>query len=275
MYELYDNHWRYFNSSTTMKLCVIFSIFLHSFVGYSLLLSVNPSKPKPKAVSVQVSITSPTVPDSEIKQVDNAPPPPPPPPPPPDEDKLKEEKAKADKAKSDKLKEEKAKADKAKADKAKADKAKADKAKADKAKADKAKADKLEKERLEKERLEKEKEPPPEVVAKAQPIEGVQKKTLPDVLTTWAGLVQRKVHSKWRMPGGVKVIEENKEVHISFWVDRNGKILGTPEVVKAADDPALAKAGLLAIKLAEPLPKLPNEFMGTEQQILYVFTLKE
>ena len=242
MNDLYDNHWQYIKSSWTMKLCVVFSVLLHVFLGYSLLLKMHQPKPKPIPVSVQVEFTSPPIPDSDLKQADNAPPPPP-----------KKSEPKKPEPKPEPPKKTEPKKPEPKPVPPKKSEPKKPEPKPEPPKPV---------------------EPPPEVVAKPKE-QGIQKEALPHILSAWAALVQRKVDQKWRMPGGVLLTDANKEIHISFWVNRDGKILGKPEIVKSAADPRLGEAGLKAIKLAEPLPKLPNEFTGNEQQVMYVFTIKK
>ena len=112
-------------------------------------------------------------------------------------------------------------------------------------------------------------------MAKAQPEQGVQTESLPHMLSGWARMVQRKVHGQWRKPSGIKITANDSQAHISFWVDRNGNLLGRPEIIKNATNPALGESGLRAIQAALPLPPLPNEFEGTEQQIVYVFSLTD
>ena len=117
--------------------------------------------------------------------------------------------------------------------------------------------------------------PRPEIVAKAPPpaSKGVQRQQLPPILNAWGRLVQRKVEKYWQIPGGVLLTEENREVHISFWVDRDGRLLGRPKIVKDASDPALGESGIRSILMAEPLPPLPMEFRGRQQEVVYVFSL--
>jgi TonB family protein len=97
---------------------------------------------------------------------------------------------------------------------------------------------------------------------------------LPTVLDGWARLVQRKVEKFWQPPAGLRLDVENQAV-ISFWVDRQGNLIGKPEIVKAAADAELGETGVRAILLAAPLPPLPEDFKGQEQQVIYVFTLVE
>jgi TonB family protein len=257
MNDLYDNHWQYIKSSWTMKLCVVFSVLLHVFLGYSLLLKMHQPKPKPIPVSVQVEFTSPPIPDSDLKQADNAPPPP------PKKSEPKKPEPKPEPPKKSEPKKPEPKPVPPKKSEPKKPEPKPVPPKKSEPKKPEPKPEPP-----------KPVEPPPEVVAKPKE-QGIQKEALPHILSAWAALVQRKVDQKWRMPGGVLLTDANKEIHISFWVNRDGKILGKPEIVKSAADPRLGEAGLKAIKLAEPLPKLPNEFTGNEQQVMYVFTIKK
>lgn len=259
MHELYDSHWDHFNSSQGMKLSIAISVIFHAFAGYWVMMELYAPIPKPKPITVQLEFVAPFVPESEIKQAENAPPPPPPPPPPP---KKEEPKPKPEPKPEPKKEEPKPKPVEKKPESKKVEK-KPDPPKP-KPKPPKPKP---------KPPAPKPPEPKPEVVAKAQPVQGVQTKSLPHILSTWGRMVQRKVDMQWRKPSGVKMTQDNYQVHISFWVDRNGNLLGKPEIVKKATDLALGESGLRAIQAALPLPPLPNEFEGSEQQIVYVFSL--
>jgi len=117
--------------------------------------------------------------------------------------------------------------------------------------------------------------PQPEVVAKAPPPKmGVQREQLPPLLNAWGRSVQRKVEKYWIVPGGISLSEANQEVHISFWVDRDGRLLERPKIVKDAMDPALGESGIRSILMAEPLPPLPMEYREKQQQVVYVFSLR-
>ncbi len=117
--------------------------------------------------------------------------------------------------------------------------------------------------------------PAPEVVAKAPPASsGVQQSQLPSALNMWGRQVQRKVEKYWAAPGGLQLSPEDREVHISFWVDRGGMLLSQPEVVKAANA-SLAQSGINAIVSAQPLPPLPLEYAAEKQQVVYVFTVMD
>jgi TonB family protein len=96
---------------------------------------------------------------------------------------------------------------------------------------------------------------------------------LPSELGYWARMVQRKVSKYWQVPGGIRIDPENNQAKISFWVDRKGHLIGDPVVIQHANDPALAKSGLQALKLASPFPPLPAAYIEPEVQVVYTFTL--
>ena len=58
---------------------------------------------------------------------------------------------------------------------------------------------------------------------------------------------------------------------ISFWVNRDGKLVGDPEIVKEALDPAVATSAIRAIKAAVPYPALPDSFGDAQVQVYYTF----
>ena len=112
-----------------------------------------------------------------------------------------------------------------------------------------------------------EKPPPPkETGAKIQ-------RELPSILNAWGRLVQRKVEKYWTVPGGLRIREDSDEALISFWVNRDGILIGRPEIMKHGSDKALAESGVRAILRAAPLPPLPPEYGEEEQQVVYAFTL--
>ena len=97
----------------------------------------------------------------------------------------------------------------------------------------------------------------------------------PTVLDGWARLVQMKVEKNWQIPAGLQLDGADKEAVVSFFVDRNGNLIGQPEIMKESSEPELAKSGVQAILLAAPLPPLPQDFPALEQQVIYVFSLAE
>ena len=98
---------------------------------------------------------------------------------------------------------------------------------------------------------------------------------LPPGLMSWGALVKRKVELVWIPPQGVELMEDETVAEVSFWVDAQGNLVGRPEVVKEASDPAVSASGITAIMLAQPYPPLPEAYGLTERQILYEFKLSK
>lgn len=94
---------------------------------------------------------------------------------------------------------------------------------------------------------------------------------VPSVLGMWGGLVQRKVEKEWVIPQGIQLGPPDDGALISFWVNREGKLVGEPEVVKHAVDPAVAESAIRAIKSAVPYPALPDSFADARVQVYYTF----
>jgi len=120
---------------------------------------------------------------------------------------------------------------------------------------------------------------PPKEKPKAKPIETpkqtgveVQQQGLPSELSAWAAAVKKKVERCWVQPAGLRLTEN--QAWVSFWVDKDGKLLTQPEVIKEASDPELGQSAIRAIKLAEPLPPFPPNVYKLEQEVVYVFTLE-
>jgi TonB family protein len=118
-------------------------------------------------------------------------------------------------------------------------------------------------------------EPPPEAPPEPEPKQGVSmQKALPSVLTAWGRLVQRQVERRWRVPAGVFIDPDNNDVIIAFWVNREGRLLGEPKIIKEASDPVIAKSAVQAIKAAQPFANLPDAFRAPEVEIVYTFVPK-
>ena len=124
--------------------------------------------------------------------------------------------------------------------------------------------------------------PKPTKVAKAEtpPVERLVQKAgpklkqqLPSELQGWAGLVRKKVDRLWTEPGGVRVGAEGIEAVVSFWVDKQGRLIGEPEIVVSDASGALAASGVRALKAANPFPPLPPDYRAREQQVFFAFTM--
>ena len=104
---------------------------------------------------------------------------------------------------------------------------------------------------------------------------GVVNGSVPSELAGWVIQVQRKVERMFVIPSGIYMDAAENIAEVSFWVDRNGNLLGNPTVTKPAADPALGEAGINAILLANPFPPLPESYAHAEQLIIYGFTLRQ
>jgi colicin import membrane protein len=113
--------------------------------------------------------------------------------------------------------------------------------------------------------------PPP--LVQGVPTGVSMKDQLPTVLDAWGRLVQLKVEKYWQAPPGIRLDLENNQAEIAFWVDKQGNLIGEPEIMKRSGDPALDESGVRAIKLSAPLPPLPDDYAKSEQQVVYVFRL--
>ena len=98
---------------------------------------------------------------------------------------------------------------------------------------------------------------------------------LPTILTTWGSLVQIKVQRIWEIPSSILYSGAKNEVTISFWVNREGYVLGEPEIMKSTGDPELGISAIKAIKAAVPLPQLPESFGEPEVQVVCTFVPTE
>jgi TonB family protein len=99
---------------------------------------------------------------------------------------------------------------------------------------------------------------------------GISVKGVPGPLSTWANQVKRQVKRFWVEPMGVNV---SNQCAISFWVARDGRLMGEPTIHQASNDAALDESALRAVRLAAPFPPLPPQFTGNEQQVIFIFTL--
>jgi outer membrane biosynthesis protein TonB len=240
----YDHNWRSLWKRRPLRIAVGVSVIAHA-VAFGALLYRHQDKilpPIPVTYSVQYSALpepetiAPEIPEPPIPELEPPKPPPPPPEPKPDPPKKKPEKPKVKKKPDPPKKKEEPKP-------------------------------------KPKPEPEPKKEPPPKKPP-TPPKAGIQSDELPSVLNTWGRLVQRKVAKFWVVPGGVHLEEGNAKAVISFWVNREGRIVAGPTVSEAASDPALGESGIRAVLAAAPFPRLPKNFSGDRQEVLYVFNLE-
>lgn len=97
----------------------------------------------------------------------------------------------------------------------------------------------------------------------------------PTALDGWARLVQIKVEKNWQVPDGLLLNGPEDNALVSFWVDRQGNLIGKPEIMKSASDAQLGESGVQAVLQSVPLPELPESYPGMEQQVIYNFTLAQ
>lgn len=265
MENRFNQYWQEYNRKTPMYRAIVVSVVLHLIVGAALLPSLRRAKKIHAAtpISYEVKFVAPPPPKAEKKVAKVVAPPP-----------KKEEpkpKAKAKPKKKPKPKPVVKKAEPKPKPKPKVAKKVESKPKP-KPEAKKAPPPKPEPKKEEPKLTPQE----PVKVAKApEPVEtGVTlEQQLPSELNSWGRLVKRKVEKNWVVPGGIRIDASNNEAVISFWVAKNGRLIGEPEILRHASDPSVALSGLRAVKLAAPYPPLPEEFRDPEQQVVYGFTL--
>jgi TonB family protein len=97
----------------------------------------------------------------------------------------------------------------------------------------------------------------------AKPVEGATQ------LDFWGGNVTSKVYRSWIVPPGVPLGGQN--TIISFWVDREGKLIDTPEVQQQGPAPEMDQSAIKAIQDAMPFPPLPADFSEDELQVIFEF----
>lgn len=94
---------------------------------------------------------------------------------------------------------------------------------------------------------------------------------IPSALGAWGANVQRKVEQNWQIPQGIQLGPVDDGAVISFWVSRDGQLLGDPVVVKHAVDPEVAASAIRAIRAAVPFPFLPESYGDAQVQVFYTF----
>ena len=286
MGALYHSNWNMRWNRRSLRRAVWLSLFVHVAAGAAIVRSYQRVQVEPIPISYEVQFAAPPSSAPPVEEAKAAPPPKPQPPvpDPPKEPERKPEPQKKPEPKPEPKKEpEKVAKVEKKEEPKKVEPKKEEKKPEPKPKAEK----KPEPEK--KTSADTEKMPAPEKLAMATPAPpskpvsevqsdtpqktGVKTNQLPNILNAWGRNLQRKVEKVWAVPGGIKLDAKNSEAWVSFWVDRNGNLLGTPEIVKAAADPALGESGVQAILAAAPLPPLPIDYKEEEQQVIYVFSL--
>ncbi|MDX9975688.1 MAG: TonB C-terminal domain-containing protein [FCB group bacterium] len=99
---------------------------------------------------------------------------------------------------------------------------------------------------------------------------GISVRGMPSILGAWANDVRRAVKRQWREPGGLPL---GSKTSISFWVCRDGQLLGEPEVYEPSNDAGLDQSAVNAVKLAAPFRPLPPGYNEPKQQVIFVFTI--
>ncbi len=79
----------------------------------------------------------------------------------------------------------------------------------------------------------------------------------------------------WAIPAGIRMDDDENVAEVSFWVNSDGRVLGTPQVTKHAADRALGESGVHAIMLSDPFPPLPEGYPHQEQLVVYAFRLRQ
>lgn len=92
---------------------------------------------------------------------------------------------------------------------------------------------------------------------------------MPQVLNFWSSLVNRRIERVWQVPDGTKASERGEELVVSFEVDKKGHLVGEPEILSIATDPAIAASGVRCIKEAAPFPPLPENFKEPTVSVVY------
>ncbi|NUM55396.1 MAG: TonB C-terminal domain-containing protein [Candidatus Hydrogenedentes bacterium] len=298
MRSFYAQFWPW-QSSASLRKAIIVSVVLHVALVCALTIRLPRTLKLTQAGMYSVELINPNLPPADAPplgtptaappvQPQPTPPAPPPPPkkeepkpkapePKKEEPKLaKEEKPKPDKPKEEKPKKEAAKEEPKKEPKKEPEKKPAEDKRVKIAKADNPLADVTDNPLDD---LDSSSRPARPTKRQTTPVPGVATGKpglqmaggVPSVLGMWGGLVQRKVEKEWVIPQGIQLGPPDDGALISFWVNREGKLVGEPEVVKHAVDPAVAESAIRAIKSAVPYPALPDSFADARVQVYYTF----
>lgn len=271
MYDSYHQYWETLRSKRPMKWAAFVSLLVHALIGYGIVQAIRSEPPEePMVLGHDVELVQPLAPEP-VKEEPEPPKPEPPKPEPPKPPPPKEPEPEPEPPKP-KVVEKEPEPPKKEPEKV-AKKEPEPEPPKPKPKPPPEPKPEPEVKPEEQQVAKKIDEPAPEVPAEVPQETGIKRNQLPPILAAWGRALQRKVEKVWAVPGGLRVDSENNEAHVAFWVDRQGNLVGRPEILKHASDPLLGESAVRAIVLAEPLPPLPEEFEGSRQQVIYVFNL--
>lgn len=282
-----------FQSSASLRRAIVLSIVLHVAIVAVLTVRLPREYHLAQAGMYSVELINPNAPPAEappLGQPDAKPPESPKPAPPPPPPKQEEPKPKAPEPKNEApklVKEEKPKPEKPKEEKPKKETPKAERKKEEEKKEPEKKPLKIARNDNPLQDLADNplddlnaiKQPTRPTKQQPQIVPGVSSGKpglamaggIPSALGMWGGLVQRKVEKEWEIPEGIQLGSPDDGALISFWVGRNGELLGEPEIVKHAVDPAVATSAIRAIKAVVPYPALPDSYGDAKVQVYYTF----
>lgn len=78
--------------------------------------------------------------------------------------------------------------------------------------------------------------------------------------------VQRLIKSNWQPPRS----DSSAQIVLLFKIDRQGKVLSS-EILHSSGDSSLDESALAALNLSDPLPPLPERFVGDSVSISFTF----
>lgn len=89
-------------------------------------------------------------------------------------------------------------------------------------------------------------------------------------LGLWPSRVKSLVDRTWKLPAGVSM--DSTPCTLGFSVDREGKIVGTVEIIVDSDNPAITESALQALENAT-FPPLPDSYEKPTVYVEYHFTI--
>ncbi len=89
-------------------------------------------------------------------------------------------------------------------------------------------------------------------------------------LGLWPSRVKSQVDRTWKLPSGVSM--DSTPCTLGFSVDREGKIVGTVEIIVDSDNPAITESALQALENAT-FPPLPDSYEKPTVYVEYHFTI--